>query len=225
MEQGGIPMDLMYMVRGADGKEYGPVSLEQLNGWIRENRLKAEQEIKRSDMQHWAAANAFEELKSMFTQSTGAPPTIGPTAPTGTEKPQAAAAMAQMKSGASWFYWVAVLSMVNSVSAFAGSTWRFILGLGVTQLIDEFGNSLGTAGKGVALGLDLLAAGVLVLFGIFGNKGHAWAFIVGMILFALDGVLFLLVQDWLGVGFHAFILFCLFRGFMACRELKAASRS
>jgi len=216
----------MYMVRGADGKEYGPVSLEQLNGWIRENRLKAEQEIKRSDMQHWAAANAFEELKSMFAQSTSAaPPTIAPPAAVGTEKPQAAAAMAQMKSGASWFYWVAVLSMVNSVSAFAGSTWRFILGLGITQVIDEFGYKLGTAGRGVALVLDLLAAGVLVLFGIFGNKGHSWAFIVGMILFALDGVLFLLVQDWLGVGFHAFILFCLFRGFKACRELTAASRS
>jgi len=43
-------MDLMYMVRGADGKEYGPVSLEQLSGWIRENRLKGRAEIKRSDM-------------------------------------------------------------------------------------------------------------------------------------------------------------------------------
>ena len=218
-------MDLMYMVRGADGKEYGPVSLEQLSGWIRESRLKAEQEIKRSDMQHWAAANAFEELKSMFVQIASAPPTIGPAAAIGTDKPQAAASIAQMKSGASWFYWVAVLSLVNSVSAFAGSTWRFILGLGITQVIDEFGRNLGTAGKGVALVLDLLAAGILVLFGIFGNKGHSWAFIVGMILFALDGVIFLLEQDWLGVGFHAFILFCLFRGFTACRELKAASRS
>jgi len=218
-------MDLMYMVRGADGKEYGPVSLEQLNGWIRENRLKGEQEIKRSDMQHWAVANAFEELKSMFAQSTSAPPTIAPTAAAGTEKPQSATAMAQMKSGASWFYWVAVLSMVNSVSAFAGSSWRFILGLGVTHVIDQLSRDLGAAGKGVALVLDLLAAGVLVLFGIFANKGHSWAFLVGMILFALDGVLFLLVQDWLGVGFHAFILFCLFRGFTACRELKEASRS
>jgi hypothetical protein len=35
-------------------------------------------------------------------------------------------------------------------------------------------------------------------------------------------LLFLLVQDWLGLGFHAFVLFCLLRGFQACRELKAA---
>jgi hypothetical protein len=215
-------MNLMYMVRGADGKEYGPVSLEQLSGWVRENRLKAEQEVKRSDMQHWAAANAFEELAPMFTNSVSAPPAIGTSPTAGAPKPQAAASIAQMKSGASWFYWIAALSLVNSISAFSGSTWRFIIGLGITQIIDEFGSNLGGAGKGVTLVLDLLAAGVLVLFGIFANKGHSWAFIVGMILFALDGIIFLLVQDWLGVGFHAFVLFCLVRGFLACRELKAA---
>jgi GYF domain 2 len=220
-------MDLTYMVRGADGKEYGPVSLEQLSGWIRDNRLRSEQEVKRSDMQHWAAAKAFEELSAMFAPSapsSSALPTIGPTA-TGEVKPEAAASIGQMKSGASWFYWVAVLSLVNTVTAFAGKPIRFIIGLGITQIIDEFSGSLSTNGKGVALILDLLAAGVLVLFGVFANKGHSWAFLVGMILLALDGVIFLLVQDWLGVGFHAFILFCLFRGFMACRTLKAPART
>jgi hypothetical protein len=41
-----------------------------------------------------------------------------------------------------------------------------------------------------------------------------------MVLFALDGGIFLLTQDWIGVGFHIFVLYCLFRGFKACRELK-----
>jgi len=217
-------MQLTYMVRGADGKEYGPVSLEQLSGWVRESRLNPEQEVKRSDMQHWAAANAFEELAPMFAQSGSPPAPIG-RSPAAAPRPQTAASVAQMRSGASWFYWIAALSLVNSVAAFAGSSWRFIIGLGVTQIIDEFGGQLGAAGKGVSLGLDLLAAGVLVLFGIFGHKGHLWAFIVGMVLFALDGGIFLLKQKWLDVGFHAFILFCLFRGFMGCRELKAATRS
>lgn len=217
-------MELTYMVRGADGKEYGPVSLEQLTGWIRESRLRREQEIKRSDMQHWAAANAFEELSPMFPSSVSAPPAFG-SSTAGAPRPQMAASQAQMRSGASWFYWIAALSLVNSIVAFTGSSWRFMIGLGITQIIDEFGNNLGAAGKGVALGLDLLAAGVLALFGIFGHKGHSWAFIIGMILFALDGLIFLLKQDWLGVGFHAFVLYCLIRGFMACRELKAAARS
>jgi hypothetical protein len=220
-------MELTYMVRGADGKEYGPVSLEQLKAWVQESRLKGEQEIKRSDMEYWAAAKAFEELGPMFGSSSNAPaPAVIGTTPTARAlTPQTAASIAHMRSGASWFYWVAALSLVNSVVAFTGSSWRFILGLGVTQIIDEFGSNLGASGKGVALVLDILAAGILVLFGVFANKGHSWAFVLGMILFALDGVIFLLVQNWLGVGFHAFVLFCLVRGFMACRELKPSVRS
>jgi len=66
---------------------------------------------------------------------------------------------------------------------------------------------------------------VLVVFGIFGQKGHAWAFILGIGLYALDGVIFLLRPSWLSVAVHAFVLFCLIRGFIACRELKAAARA
>jgi hypothetical protein len=59
------------------------------------------------------------------------------------------------------------------------------------------------------------------MFGVFANKLHTWAFLVGMILYALDGLIFLLVGDWLSVGFHVFALFCIFGGFSATRRLKA----
>ena len=131
-----------------------------------------------------------------------------------------AATVAQLKSGASWFYWIAALSLINSIAAASGSDWRFIVGLGITQVFDGIGAGFEGSGKIVALVLDLLAAGVLVLFGVFGYKRHLWAFIVGMVLFALDTLVFLLVQDWIGVGFHVFVLFCLFRGFQACRVLR-----
>ena len=75
----------------------------------------------------------------------------------------------------------------------------------------------------MAVVLDLLAAAVFVLFGVFANKRHTWSFVVGMALYALDGLIYLIGQEWLGVGFHAFALFCLFRGFKACRALNAAS--
>ena len=61
-----------------------------------------------------------------------------------------------------------------------------------------------------------------VVFGIFANKRQHWAFIAGMILFGLDGMISLLIQDWLGLGFHAFALYCIFRGFAASREMNKA---
>lgn len=210
------------MVRGADGKEYGPVTLEKLTAWIKEGRLNPQQELKRSDMTHWSTASAFGELQPVFSSLVGhvaAPPP--PIAPPTTATVHAGAAI-QLKSGASWFYWIAGLSLVNSIMSFTGSGFGFALGLGVMRITDAFASSFGTGGKGIALVLDLLAAGLFVLFGVFAHKAHRWAFIVGMSLFALDGVIVLLAQAWLSVALHAFALYFLFRGFQACRQLRAA---
>lgn len=211
--------ELTYTVRGGDGKEYGPVSFEQISAWTRDGRVQTQSELRRSDMQHWARAEEFLELKTLFPVST---PAFAPSMSSASAAPMAdPASFARLKSGASWFYWIAGLSLINSISAFSGSSWRFIVGLGVTQAFDGLAGEFGSAGKAIVLLLDLLAAGIFILFGVFANKRHQWAFIVGMILFGLDGLIFLLVQDWLGVAFHVFVLYCLFRGLKACRALAA----
>ncbi|SRR6266540_1541497 len=224
-------MGLTYKVLGADGNEYGPATLGEINAWFREGRINADTQVNRSDMNHWSPAATFSELE-VRRPSTPAPASALPVqaaAGPATAQPVAAApasaadlaTAAQLKSGASWFYWIAGLSLINSIAAFTGSQWGFILGLGITQAIDAFGQSLEGGGKLVVLILDLLAAGIFVFFGVFANKRHTWAFIVGMVLYAFDGLIFLIAKDWLGLGFHAFVLFCLFRGFRACRELNA----
>ena len=215
----GNPMELTYTVRGDDGQEYGPATLEQLTGWAREGRVRAQQGVKRSDMQHWAAAGSFTELQSVFATNPAITPQPLPAAAAQSADP---AVERQMKSGASWFYWIAGLSLVNSIAAFSGSDWRFFLGLGITQIFDAIGTEISSGGKLVALLLDLMAAGIFILFGVFAHKRHSWAFIVGMVLFGLDGLIFLLATEWLGFGFHVFALYCLFRGFSACRQLRAA---
>jgi len=130
----------------------------------------------------------------------------------------------QLKSGAGWFFWIAGLSLVNSIVLLAGSEWSFIIGLGITQFIDAIGleiaKEIGSLGNIFAFILDIIIAGVFIVFGIFARKKHNWSFIIGMILYALDGFLFLLVQDFLSIGFHVFALFCIYKGFQANRTIK-----
>ena len=208
-------MDLTYKIIGADGKEYGPVALSEIQKWVGEGRITGATQVSRSDQQNWSTAASFPEL--------GVKDTTGPA-------PVAAASAAdpvlekQLKGGGSWFYWIAGLSLVNSVMALSGSPTRLVLGLGVTQIFDGLAQEMRSgAGLAVAVVLDLLAAAVFVFFGVFANKRHTWSFIVGMALYALDGLIYLIGPDWLGVGFHAFVLFCLFRGFKACRAMNAVS--
>lgn len=132
------------------------------------------------------------------------------------------------RSGANWFYWIAGLSLVNSAGQLFGAQWGFVLGLGVTQIIDAIAASIAqeaegaaTAVKLVAFGLDVVIAGFFVALGVLANRRCGWSFYVGMAIYFLDGLIFLAVGNFLGVGFHGFVLFCLFSGVGALKKLQA----
>ena len=82
----------------------------------------------------------------------------------------------QFENGANWFFWIAALSLLNSVISLANGEWAFIVGMGVTQIIDgvalafaeEAGSTLGI--KAFAIFLDVMAVSVFVFFGVFARK-------------------------------------------------------
>ena len=131
------------------------------------------------------------------------------------------------RSGASNFYWIAGLSVINSLITLFGGGTRFVVGLGLTMIIDFLaydiaGQIPGNAAlvKGIGFALGLAINGIFVLFGIFAAKGKRWAFIVGMLLYGLDSLLSLVLQDWFGFGFHLFLLWGVFTGFQAATKLQ-----
>ena len=135
--------------------------------------------------------------------------------------PDRAKLQQQHLQGASWFFWIAALSMINSIIVLTGNEWSFIVGLGITQVIDAVAvaTDAGSTGTMVALFMDVLVAAFFVGLGVLARRGLLVVYVVGMVLYALDGALFLMVGDWLSVAFHAFALFYIFSGFRACRTL------
>lgn len=127
----------------------------------------------------------------------------------------------RVRSGASWFHWIAGLSILNSIIQLSGGNWHFIFGLGITSIVDALAANLGQAGVVLDLIINVFIAGVFVIFGVFANKLKSGAFITGMVLYGLDGLLSLLAQDWLGLAFHAFALYSMWRGIAALKELKS----
>jgi hypothetical protein len=131
----------------------------------------------------------------------------------------------QSESGANWFFWVAALSLINSIIVLFEGQWSFLAGLAVTQVIDglaiSLAEQLGGAANVVAIILDAMVAGIFVVFGLLARRGLIWAFVLGMVIYTLDGLVFLLVQDWLPIAFHVFVLYSLYRGLAALRKLKA----
>ena len=134
---------------------------------------------------------------------------------------------AQLRTGANWFFWIAGLSVVNSIIVLAEGDRSFVIGLGITQIVNAIAIAIGqnnpevaTILKVVAVVVTCLAAAIVAAFGFGARRRLSWVFILGMALYAMDGLLYLLWADFYSFGFHLFALWCIFRGFKACRELN-----
>ena len=52
----------MYRIIGADGREYGPVNLEQLLEWRRQGRVGPQTQVRSDSSSDWQSLSAFPEL-------------------------------------------------------------------------------------------------------------------------------------------------------------------
>ena len=133
----------------------------------------------------------------------------------------------QMKNGAYNFFWIAGLSLANSIYFVLTANYGFVVGLGVTQFLDiifhniaqSFPNSVLMI-QSSGLLLDVFICGVFILCGVLAVKGYRLAFIAGMILYGLDAILTLVSPDFIGFGFHLFFLWFLFSGLKALDAYK-----
>jgi hypothetical protein len=66
---------LMYKIIGADLKEYGPVSAEQLRQWIAEGRVNAQTKVQAADATEWKAMADCPEFADVLPKAPPPPPT------------------------------------------------------------------------------------------------------------------------------------------------------
>lgn len=125
-----------------------------------------------------------------------------------------------VKSGAGWFLAIAGLSVVNSVLTMSGARFHFIFGLGITEIVDAIGRRSGGAGTTMGFVVNLFIAGFFLWFWHFGSKGEKWAFLTGMVLYGMDGLILIPFKDVLGIAFHAYALYRIYRGMQVIPVLQ-----
>jgi hypothetical protein len=125
-------------------------------------------------------------------------------------------------NGGGWFYWIGGASILNSVLNAAGTQWGLAVGLGVTYLIDGIAEALSNTVRTpiYAFIIDIAIAGGFLLIGRAARRGHLGWYAVGIALYLLDGLLFVFVQDILGIAVHAIGVYGLISGWRATRSLK-----
>src|SRR5436190_4639627 len=134
----------------------------------------------------------------------------------------------QGANGANWFYWIAGLSLVNSVIMLVGGQLVFVVGLAVTGIADQIAvvvaqktPEAALVAKGAAFLWAVVVALMVAGIGKLAGRRYMWVYAIGMGLYLLDGLLFLALAAWMSAAFHAYALFMLTRGFRAFRQLQA----
>lgn len=64
-------METTYKIIGGDGREYGPIPLEELRMWVRDGRVAAATHVWRSDVGAWSPAQELLELRPEVLPAPG----------------------------------------------------------------------------------------------------------------------------------------------------------
>ncbi|PIP14390.1 MAG: hypothetical protein COX48_01090 [bacterium (Candidatus Stahlbacteria) CG23_combo_of_CG06-09_8_20_14_all_34_7] len=130
----------------------------------------------------------------------------------------------EVKGAASWFFWIAALSILNSIIFMFNLNWNFVIGLGVTHILNfvgkAFSENMISGVKYLSLVTNIVLSAIFILIGLYAQKASRKAFVIGIVLYSLDTVLFIFASDLLGIGFHLFALYFMFRGFQACKKIN-----
>jgi len=125
----------------------------------------------------------------------------------------------RVRSGGRWFYWIAGFSAVNFAFFFMGSGTGFALGTAIDWFLQGILEELADPSFGWIAHVVVIA--LFAFLGVRATAGAQWAFIVGGLLYALDGLLFLLVGGWIGIAVHAFALFSIVSATISLRRLHS----
>ncbi len=126
----------------------------------------------------------------------------------------------RINSGANWFIIISVLSIINSILIHSGSEINFIFGLGSTTLLDVLIRDMGEGQSILWLIPQFIIAGLFFFFGYAGKKLSNSAYLIGIILYSLDALIFFLFKNYIAIGFHLFALFGMVNGFSKLLKLK-----
>ena len=122
--------------------------------------------------------------------------------------------------GANWFFWLAILSVINTLIVYQYHTPNTPIALAITQWLDGTSAGLNPTMSNRSLIVYLLIAGALAGFGLLARRGSDLAFVLGIFLYVVDAMLAIGLRDVFGFGVHLIGVFFLFKGLLASRHVR-----
>ena len=155
----------MYKIIGQDGKEYGPISAEQLRRWISENRVESQTPVFADGAKDWTFVGLLPEFANFF--AAGVPPAIAPQAiapPTPTRKTNGFATTGLICG-------ILSLTLCWCCGGFPFNVLGLVFSIVALLQINE--NPQIHEGRGLAIAGIILTAASFLIFLVLLASGHA----------------------------------------------------
>ncbi len=124
-----------------------------------------------------------------------------------------------LKSGANWFFWIALLSLADTLLLARLVHWRPLFRLAAPRLVHLLLSRNGSISHIPAIAVELVAAAALAAIALAARRGITAAFFLGAFAYGVDTVLLLGAGEWLPVLFHLIALYAVLRGMRALWRL------
>jgi len=158
----------MYKILGADQKEYGPITADQVRQWIAERRLNAQSMARLEGTEGWKPLAEFPEFSrfgfAANASLASAPPVPAPLAPVGGYKPPPATNN------------MAVTGLIMGCLSVVCCQFLGILGIVFSAIaLSQLKSNPGQAGRGMAIAglilslLSFIILGLFLAFGVFSS--------------------------------------------------------
>lgn len=117
-----------------------------------------------------------------------------------------------IKSFASWFLWIGIFSLLNTVFAILDIQFR-LPDLVIIPIVVDFLFVSFTPTISLVLSVSLIFPLLFIVIWYFAKQKRKFFYIIGFILFSIDTILTLKFGNWMNIIFHVFVNLILLAGF------------
>jgi predicted lysophospholipase L1 biosynthesis ABC-type transport system permease subunit len=134
------------------------------------------------------------------------------------EEQRRADLLADSRSDANFFFWAAGLAALGT--GLLPLRLNILVSIGVIDLLRMYGKPHDPTYALVLYGAAAAWVVMLLVFGFAGRTGHRWAFLAGIVLYAVDMIALTLTFSLWAFGVHAFFVFRWYQGQKALKDLN-----
>jgi len=126
---------------------------------------------------------------------------------------------ASSREDANYFFWAAGFAALSA--GLLPVRVGFLIQIGTFELLNAYGGSLDQLQPLVLYcALVVILVVVLVALGLAARRGHRWAFLAGILLYATDMMILMVMFSLWAFGVHAFFVLKWFQGQKALKHLN-----